>query len=1029
MFPFALFVLLAHLAFADATGPNRASIPNCAGVPHRVRYKCYASQLLQSASGTRTRGRVLKEGLPPVFDYEVDEAEKFESVAKVDKEQASESKQTTQNGVQTVGKSGETVGEKIEDHDVGEDDSKMDQDTDKDESKPDQDTDKDEHKPGHDVGLEDPVPDHNDGDVSFFSSNSEADQKDNKTYHENVDPDHHGVGLSDVDKKDGHAQSNNDTDLSSDDEVVDYGAELDHYIKDKRQEVEKDWIVVWDETQVSTEDVRRVCDAGLAGTNKTCQRKYSTAVTGFSARLTLSELEGVLSEYSAQIKYAERDQVVSAVVVNQTTKVPWGLDRIDSRSGRSGTYQYLNTGEGVNVYVIDTGVRITHDQFGFLNGSVGTRAQHGYDAIDNDNIADDCQGHGTHVAGSAAGKDYGVAKDARVHAVRVLDCYGSGSTQSVVAGIDWTETNHIKPAVATMSLGGSASVSLDEATAALVAAGVTVAVAAGNNAGDACFKSPAREPTALTVGASDERDGGAYFTNYGTCVDLFAPGTNVLSADYGSDTSTSSKSGTSMSTPYVAGVVALFLQSNPTATPEQASSDVLDYCTRDILTGIGTGSPNKLLYSFVYSITSAPTSPTTSPTSSPTSPTTSPTSTPTSPTASPTTFAPTVTDPVPNAIRLFDSSAPSILNGLSSLYDFSDGTRGTCISDGGYDMYDCGNQIYVKATGTSSYTGPLAYRQSVSSAATGSGDVEYTTYKSTTPGSFIWLAMFYSPVTGIESFKVDGNNGADGGGTATWGSLGVSTVDSRYYGWNKKVVANYDPSINHLIIAPGSSWTQSSTSNTNSDLHTLTKVNGTGASTVYYLLWAGRTGSYGYSYSTSDFRSVMNAFLDAVGTTTSPTSPTTSPTAAPTSPTTSPTAAPTSPTTSPTTAAPTAVPPTSDAKAGSGLPDRQVYCDMEEDGGGWMLLYSYNRVVSTNRALDGTELPTSPTTGYSHWHVGPALGYTSPDDLSDVRFYCNISHHSRVMHFKTSNRHIRSVAVSGRYASGNSASYWNTGWT
>jgi len=429
--------------------------------------------------------------------------------------------------------------------------------------------------------------------------------------------------------------------------------------------------------------------------------------------------------------------------------------------------------------------------------------------------------------------------------------------------------------------------------------------------------------------------------------------------------------------------------------------------------------------------------PTRAPTSTPTSPTVSPTLTPTSPTSSPTS-TPTLYDPMPSLVGSFTSYASIILGHLPSVYDFFGGINGTCIDDGGNDMYDCGNMIHVKAAGNNTYSTPLAFRQSTTSTATGAGDITYTTYKSAASGSHAWLAIFHSPTAEIESFMVDGYTGANGSGSVRWGSLGVSTVDSRYYGWYKKVYGTSDPSINHLIIAPGSDWTQAASSDTNSDLHTLTRRGRRAASRVIYLLWAGING---YSYSTDQFRTSMDAFLEATGSSSSSTPPTLMSTRGPTSQTSPPTAAPTAPTTSPTFDTPYSCAEYMDlghimsgvytisAKAGSGLPDRSVYCDMEEDGGGWMLLYSYNRNLTTNRELDGSHLPTSLTTGYSHWHLGPALGYNSANDVLDVRFFCNASSHDRVIHFKTSNHHIRSVAVSGSHGDQNFVANWTSGWT
>eukprot|EP00241_Pyramimonas_parkeae_P014877 CAMPEP_0114293936 /NCGR_PEP_ID=MMETSP0059-20121206/9855_1 /TAXON_ID=36894 /ORGANISM="Pyramimonas parkeae, Strain CCMP726" /LENGTH=2130 /DNA_ID=CAMNT_0001415673 /DNA_START=164 /DNA_END=6556 /DNA_ORIENTATION=- len=924
-----IFLLVLTLqASCAADNPGMPGSKDCSGVHHRVRFQCYAAQSLEDAGSARTRGRVLQEGLPPIFDYEVEAASK---------ESSSEQKQGQQYANSSAGNPDVVEGSA---------------DT------------------GHTM------------DVEGISSN-----------------------------------------------------------KANSSDVEKDWIVVWDESQVSLEDIRRVCKSGLTSSNKTCQREYSTAVTGFSARLTLSELESVLSEHRTRIKYAERDQIFEAAMVTQTTNVPWGLDRIDSRSRQyywsPYSYKYISTGEGVNIYVMDTGVRMTHEQFGYLNGSAGSRAQSGYDFVDDDYTANDCTGHGTHVAGTAAGKDYGIAKDARVHSVRVLDCYGRGSTQAVVAGIDWTETNHVKPAVATISLSGPASVTLDEASAALVAAGVTVTVPAGNNGWDACYNSPAREPTAITVGSSDRYDNVNYRTNHGTCVDLFAPGQDILSADFVRDTATSTRSGTSMASPHAAGVAALFLQSNPTATPMEVKWEVLNSSTRNVLYSLHEGSPNRLLYSMLIPSTPSPTSPTTTPTVTPTSPTNSPTAVPTSPTVSPTSSAPTEADSLPYLLSSFSSLAPSIMSGLSNLYDFEEGLSGTFIGNGGNDMYDGGNAIFVKATGMTTYAGPLFYRQNTSLAATEAGDIKYTTYKSTTPGSYVFLAVFDSHMSGIDGIKIEGRRHPDSYYYGySRGPLGASYVDSRYYGWYYSMSTPDSPSINYLIIAPGASWMQTASSNSN---NALTKGDGPIATRVYYLFWAGFANERGYSYGSDHFRNVMNALLRVTDGTASPTSPTVSPTTSPTSPTTSPTI-----TFSPTITAPTTCAEymylgytTSGiynlrAKDGSGLPTRSVYCDMEEDGGGWMLLYSYNRNTTNSyyyKDLNHAHLPTSPTTGYSHWHLGPALGYTSTDDVLDVRFYCSTSRHSRVIHFKTSNQHVLGVAVTGTHGNRNTPTHWNTEWT
>jgi serine protease len=245
----------------------------------------------------------------------------------------------------------------------------------------------------------------------------------------------------------------------------------------------------------------------------------------------------------------------------------------------------------VNVYVIDTGIRSTHTEFG---GRVSTV---GHTSINDGNGTNDCNGHGTHVAGTIGGATYGVAKGVTLHAVRVLGCNGSGSTSGVIAGIEWVTNNHIKPAVANMSLGGGASTALDDAVRNSIAAGVTYAIAAGNSNANACNSSPSRVTQALTVGSSTNTDARSSFSNFGTCVDLFAPGSNITSAWNTSDTATNTISGTSMATPHVAGVAALYLAGDPTATAATVHAAVVNNASLDKLTGVGTGSPNRLLHS------------------------------------------------------------------------------------------------------------------------------------------------------------------------------------------------------------------------------------------------------------------------------------------------------------------------------------------------------------------------------------------------------------------------------------------------
>ncbi|HCT79721.1 MAG TPA: serine protease [Micromonosporaceae bacterium] len=274
----------------------------------------------------------------------------------------------------------------------------------------------------------------------------------------------------------------------------------------------------------------------------------------------------------------------------------WGIDRIDQRNlPLNNTYNYTRTGAGVRAYIIDTGVRFSHNEF-------GGRAVSGFDAIDGGS-ADDGNGHGTHVAGTVGGTTYGVAKNVTLVGVRVLNNEGSGTTEQVVAGIDWVTADHDpgEPAVANMSLGGSADAVLDAAVQRSINDGVSYAIAAGNGflglfALDACTQSPARVAAAITVSITNNTDTKPSWGNRGTCVDIFAPGFNITSAWLTSNTATNTISGTSMSTPHVVGAIALYLQSNPGATPAQVHSAIVSNATTGVVKSPGSGSPNRLLY-------------------------------------------------------------------------------------------------------------------------------------------------------------------------------------------------------------------------------------------------------------------------------------------------------------------------------------------------------------------------------------------------------------------------------------------------
>ncbi|MEV4280164.1 S8 family peptidase [Actinoplanes xinjiangensis] len=324
-------------------------------------------------------------------------------------------------------------------------------------------------------------------------------------------------------------------------------------------------------------------------------RTYSRVFNGFSATMTARKARQVAAD--PDVAFVQPN-VIHRISDTQNNPPSYGLDRIDQRNRPvNAAYTYNTTASNVRAYIIDTGVRTSHQDF-------GGRASSGFDAIDG-GTADDCNGHGTHVAGTVGGGAYGVAKGVQLVGVRVLNCEGSGTTAQVVAGIEWVTANAVKPAVANMSLGGGADTALDNAVNASITSGVSYSIAAGNGflglfALDACTQSPARVPAAITVSATNSSDAKPSWANRGTCVDVFAPGISIPSTWNTNDTATNTISGTSMATPHVAGAAALYLATHPADTPAQVQAAIVGNATTGVVTSPGSGSPNRLLYTAAF---------------------------------------------------------------------------------------------------------------------------------------------------------------------------------------------------------------------------------------------------------------------------------------------------------------------------------------------------------------------------------------------------------------------------------------------
>jgi subtilisin family serine protease len=387
---------------------------------------------------------------------------------------------------------------------------------------------------------------------------------------------------------------------------------------------------------------------------------YTSAIKGFAAELPDQAIDAL--QHNPQIERIEQDAVIG---VSDTQAPPgsWGLDQIDQRTlTLDNSYSYANSGAGVTVYILDTGIRTTHVDF-------GGRASTGFSAITDAYSATDCNGHGTHVAGTAGSKTFGVAKAVTLISVRVLGCDGSGPTSGVVAGVDWVTKNRALPAVANMSLGGSSSSILSQAVQNSIGSGVVYAVAAGNSAIDACNVTPANVTAALTVGASNQLGSAESYSNYGKCVDLYAPGRMIYSTWYTSDSASTVLGGTSMASPHVAGVAALYLAAHPSATTAEATSAIVSGATPGLLSGVPVGTANLLLYSLVAG-GSVPSDTTTTPTGG--------TSSPTSPDSPP---VASFTSSCPHGKCSFDASSSSDDHGIVSYaWSFGDGSSANSAS-------------------------------------------------------------------------------------------------------------------------------------------------------------------------------------------------------------------------------------------------------------------------------------------------------------------------------------------------------------
>ena len=384
----------------------------------------------------------------------------------------------------------------------------------------------------------------------------------------------------------------------------------------------------------------------------TMDQHFGTAIHGFSAAVTDEDADSLRND--PDVESVVQDRFVHQL--GTETGMGWALDRLDQHSvPLNGAFAYGATGAGVNIYIVDGGIRYTHVEF-------GGRAHFAYDALGGN--GSDCNGHGTGVAGAAAGSVHGVAKAATIWSVRVFPCSGTTTLSTILAGVDWVTAHHRSPAVANLSLGAAAAPILDTAVARSIRSGVTYVSAAGNNGGDACLMSPGKLSTVINVGATSSSDARASWSNYGNCVSMFAPGVSVPAPDYYSDVSVSNWNGTSFAAPMASGAAALYLQLHPTASPATVRSAILGNSTLSKLTNLA-GSTNKLLYTaFIGSTTTSTTTTTTTTTTSTSG-----------------TFTPSFTVACTSLhVCTYNASASTVPNGVSSFnWTLGDGYYGSYV--------------------------------------------------------------------------------------------------------------------------------------------------------------------------------------------------------------------------------------------------------------------------------------------------------------------------------------------------------------